>query len=571
MEDFQAGRKGSERAHRFDSSQNTNHNSKIRVNQNESHDIVSMLAENREILMGVIQDVNDMKEHFQEICDASSVGSTFFPKSKKRKAECSAMPLRNSRLPAYSTCSAFDSATGRHVTLVRRGKADSSTTRGCNYSSRGTSLISFGGIKKKRPNGNHIATVNIAKRAIMNAHEKSLVSFAWDASKTKKMRGEDSTTSSKIEIGLSQMQLGRASCVDQTSSRIRKGEMINCNSQHGVSLKKGKVSSAGRITARKDSLSNCESLTVGKDDFTEGTQTESVHMKGQDRCDAGGIFRKGINRLKKKRQNGLSTAIGSIPMLEQSTHEKVQGWIDSSLPASTVNGDDTPKSQILESNMIEEDVRSLHDSSENSDWENVSSIILSKGDNAEKSCDLQASPQDRVEPDRLSPPQNNFKSKIGSSAKASKSVMEVEVGECNGNDKLKEGCIREAAVSDSPIIGGSNSLPQINPNTLNDSFTPPSILPTRIASKGYKAKRLFALKAENYVSSDSDESFFSIDGKYRLAKISIAVHHPNTSDSLFCFPAVNKEELLHVVLIRIIGIFWINTDVEFRYTFFEIR
>ena len=519
VEDFQAGRNGSERAHRVNSSQSINHGFRMHANGNGKHDVVSMLAENREILMGVIKDVTDMKEHFQEICDTSSVGSTFFPTSKQHNTECPAMSLRNSHLPQYTACSAFDSATGRHVTLVPRGKTDSSTNRGYNFSSRGASLISFGGINKTRANVNRLATVNIAKRAIMNAHEKSLQSIARDASKTRKMRGEDSNSSSKIEIELSNMQLGHMSCVDQKGARKSKGEVSDCNSKPRGSLKKDKFSHVGRISSGKDALCNCESLRVEKDSFIEGIQTENVHEKEQDRCSAGGIFRKNVSRSKKQRQNGLPTTIGCIPMQEQSTHEKVQGWIDSSLPASTINGDDTPKSPILEGDTIEENVRSLHDNIESSDWENVSSIILSKRCDAKETCYLQASPQDRVESDRLSPPQSHCKSKIGCQATASKSLMETEAGKRNDNDRLGDRCCREAAISHSPIIDGSDSLPQSSSKTLNDSFTPPSILPTRIASRGYKAKRFFDFKAENNVSSDLDESFSSIEGTYRLAKV----------------------------------------------------
>ena len=486
---------------------------KVNAAQNDKDSaVLSMLADHRELLMNVTKHLSEMKNQFKEYSDASTTTSKLLPKMIQRGTKSSV--ISSSNPSSYVGRSYFDKKTGKHMILVPRGRTESDATSECGNFCLGSSLAPRSTLKNIGINSARNNKMNIAKRAIMNAHEQSKKSNLFVASKMGMVRNEDGTTCKK----------SMPKKIPSDHARPMEVQMFGKGRQSSGVLQNHQSTMEGEINVKKGKSQKCRNFVIAEGKSKEGMRTRSFYKTIQNNGDIKRLCRTDRRRVMKQRLKDLPTVIGNIPMLEESSHERVQGWINNSLPVADIIEDETT-SQIIGRCANKDRGDYFQDRAENTDWENVSSIMLSNDvDKSEGSYDWLTDDSSKIsnESEKVLQSVSLCKSGKGNQAEIDQTdaMRHPEiVQKCDENQTACDNLIGEYTVDHSPINVKSACSMHSQEININESITPPSVLSTRMANNVTKAKRCIAFNKKDFIESESEKNCSSIVRKYSLSGV----------------------------------------------------
>ena len=520
-EHFQSKQNGNEES--LDLVRTLDANIKVNAMQHEKDSaVLSMLADHRELLMNVTRHLSEMKDQFKEYSDASTTSSKLLPKMRQRGTNNSV--ISSSYTSGCVGRSYFDKKTGKDMILVPRGNGESNAAFGSNNSFMSSPLTSLNTVKKIGINGTRNNKVNIAKCAIMNAHEQSKKPNLFVASKIGVVHNKDAAT---CKEGMPNKILSDHATSMEVQKFGKERERMNdvfITSQSSGELKNNKSAVEKKVPNRKGKSDKCKNVVVADSKAKEGIRTRSFYKTDHNNGDIKRLCREDRRRVMKQRLKGLPTVIENVPMLEQSNHERVQGWIDSSLPVDDVIADETT-SQIMEKHVNKERGDSLHGGTENTEWENVSSIMLSKDEDKSEGSHhwlTDDSSEIAIESEMVAEsifPCKSDKRPQAEIDQADTSRNQVVIQKCDENQAASDNFIGECTITHSPINDKSVSSMQNDAGKICESITPSSILPSRVAKNFSKAKRSIAFNKEDVNESVSEKGCSSIVSKYSLSRV----------------------------------------------------
>ena len=493
-------------------------NAKVNITQNKSDSaILSVLKDHRKILTNVTRHVNELKHRFQEFSDVSS-SSAKASRVKQRKTGYSEVLSKSSNRSRYTGRSYFDGVTSKQMLFLPQGGAESENPCAGKTSARNSSLTPYSTQHKFVTSSNRGRKMDMAKRAIMNAHLKSSGSNLFSASKLISM-DENSVGCSDREARVTTTPLGHVSCVAFQGPGKGKREInaMSPTAQSVYAVETLRSNMDRKHVARTAKADIDGKRVIAGSKSTGGIQTKNFYVKNRDSTNLRRLSRRDL----KRRWRELPAVLESVPMLEQSSYEKVQEWIDASLSAGCTNGNET-KGEIIDRNANAERDRSVADGPDNSDWENVSSMMMSEvEDQSEESqsFDLQIDElsASAEEPECQEKPEQGKLTMV----EHKESMRHSEIVQiCGRTPASKDSCIVKHDTTRSSCDNRVESSIQGQTN-LNDSVTPPTVLPTRFANYRYKVKRSLAFKPEKLTYSESEESSSPIDSKYCFSENSL--------------------------------------------------
>ena len=457
--------------------------------------ILSLLANQSEMLFNVTKQVNEMKERFHANSDAASTASTRHSSATqpfKRGSVISArtgLSSKGSHLQ-YSRADLEKASHGQRMVLLARGALGPNATRVCKTTSRISSSSSLRSLNTAAENSSRRPSrrVDLSKRAIMNAHQISKRSNLFVAGKM----GQKENRSICNEVGskLNKRRLNYESCT--VTQRSEMEEKIMAANQQRKAVEKGENNDQGQVDSGRKSIAGNERSLVSVNKFKEGLNAKRFYKKDQ----SNGVIKRRSKRetcgVRKQRNKDLPTVIGGVPMLEQSGHEKVQGWIDNSLPIAD-NAAYELNNEGTESCSTKKWVGSSIDMEDDSKWENISSVIAAESDDEEsirQTTEIENKDQ---------PVSNSLRSR-------------KDQGIVGNSEKI---CTND----DEDDVAGSVADVKRTPPTKDivsrgdEMKTPSSVLPTRLSNRRHKLKRSCQFNKDDAVMKNWEKSCSSVESK----------------------------------------------------------
>ena len=423
-------------------------------NQTEKNEaILSVLLTQSKILASVTKQVNEMRVSLSAHSEAGSLSS--LPTSNNvRMSRGSSLKSPytnahgNSSIKAYSARVELKSSPCRKFIMAQR-KAQTVTR------SSSTSVSSATSKQRGRR--------NLSKVAIMNAYKKSRRSNLFEASKLGNTRDVGDASDKRIDKKESEktndtQPVGR-------NHDTRKGS--NCDFHSMLSSENSPKASVSKekekAGCKPHSFEIVESTTLEEEMEEEGLENEEKNENVSIRR----MNKKG--RPSKEKLKALPSVFGGVPMLEQSSNEKVQDWIERSVPVSQCSEDGC----IYES---EEVVKRTKDEAVDRVVDTAADVsgidFLSDIDDEVPGCDdrgMKESTSRHVA--NGSPPQSDAHTRA--------ELLKGNVSSTPTN-------IRSTGSQKNSSYG----------EKFNDSKTPTNALPTRIANAGYKPRRSLRFNKE---------------------------------------------------------------------------
>lgn len=439
--------------------------------------ILSILQNQSKILTSVTQQVSELRRSFNALSDTGSSKSLVRSPSRQRIAPSSTAPAETSmhggkRMRSCSVKTELENENRKWVFLPRRGDSKSTSSK---FSSRGSvsTITSRSYTSKGKSKQNKTGRHDLTKIALMNAHKKSKGSNLFIASKMGQMDNKEKSVVNGVRPKLNTKLLDNGTCTETRACDIREENRRKLHST-GLSTRKFYKNTRSSFSESVSSVKYKNGIKCNEFDIIKcntNRKEEKIFSESQMNQGVKRMNKRETHRLLKERSKDLPTVIGGVPMIEQSSREKVKGWIAKNIPFAYHSEEDSIDKNMkgVTNNVVAEtDIEGVSGMSMSDTSDEVSSI--EDGDILERQNDNIDQKQESKE----------------------HSVDNRTMINCNV-DRIF-----------TPDVTKSET-PRMKLAYRNEENTPSDVLPTRVASAKYKIKRSLGFNVENSSNEDDNE------------------------------------------------------------------